>query len=77
MNNVMSMQIMHSSKSLHKILESLAFREDSFGVLMIEKIAFFCIFHNHIDYITIDNCIPKFDDMWMIKLKMYSDLSLD
>ena len=42
--------------------------------MVIKKIAVFCVFHDHIDVIPIEQSVPQFDDMRVIDLTVQFDL---
>lgn len=54
MNDIILMQIVYGMQGLGKILKGFSLSKQPFGVLVIKKIAVFCIFHDHIDVIPID-----------------------
>ncbi len=75
MDYIVRMKIMDALEGLCEELEGFGFTVDVFGVLMVEKISLFCVFHDHIDLVIVKEGIPKFDDVRMVQFGVQFDLS--
>ena len=48
-----------------------------FGILVVKQVSLRSVLEYHVDVPFFVNCIPKANDMWVDKLRLYSDLSVE
>ena len=77
MKDIMLVQVMYCVQGLREEFEGLNFRKDVFGVLMIKQISMFCVLHDHVDMVILEQSVPKLDYVGVVHFQMQADLALD
>jgi hypothetical protein len=67
-NDIVGMHVNDGHEGLGEKLEGLGLCEDVFAVLVVEKIAHFCVLHHHVNLLSIVKRVPYFYDMRVIHL---------
>ena len=76
-NYIIFMHIHNSLQCLTEKSEGLRLSEDGFCVLVVEEVAILCVVHDHVDAVIFQECVPEFDDVWVIDETVNGNLSLE
>ena len=71
------MHVSHCLGDLIEELEGFSLVELEFTVLVVEEVAFLCVFHDQIDHVLVEDSVPELDDVGMVEERVEVDLPLD
>lgn len=66
MDNIEAMEVLHGFSRLIEEAKGLWLRKAYFGVLVIKQISIFCVFHDHVDAILVNEGVPELYDVRMV-----------